>query len=419
MRIPEAAETIRHIRVSYSHYLGVPAPLTNGGLNSHGVSVRDIWSPSRAELVAMTPRDQTGPNYSDLARIVIERARTAEDGVRLIGDLIGRYGYSTYGGNSHLIADSREAFVVIEFAGGRGLWVAERLGTDSIRVSRPGYIGEIPAGESSGGRFLFPDHFMSVAVEQGWYAPSPGTGFDVNRIYGDGRLRWEGVKWMEGELTKRATRPGKIGLDDLRWALRTSRLTGDTAGYGQTVPLRDPADPALRMLWHAHIGAIAAQFVPVFLGIREVPEEYRMHRYLTEGEAARFLDVRHADDRPESVSRVAQGIESTRSATAVLKQLLNLVLQHEQRFLPELTEVLEATEQRLVPQATAMERAAAVLIVAGSHDLATDLLTYFCKSELDRALALAETLAASFEARTRALHGISDDPVPRMTKQVW
>ena len=75
--IPQARETARNIRVSYTHYLGVPAPLTNGGLNEHGVAVRDIWSPSRSELIAMTPEDQTGPNYSDLARIVLERARTA------------------------------------------------------------------------------------------------------------------------------------------------------------------------------------------------------------------------------------------------------------------------------------------------------------------------------------------------------
>ena len=148
--IPQAPQTARHIRVSYSHYKGVPAPLTNGGLNEHGVAVRDIWSPSRAELIACTPHDQTGPNYSDLARIVIERARTALEGVELIGQLIAAYGYSTYGGNSHIIADGNEAWVVIEFAGGVGLWVAERLGPDSIRASRPGYIGEIPVDDEAG-----------------------------------------------------------------------------------------------------------------------------------------------------------------------------------------------------------------------------------------------------------------------------
>src|SRR5262249_24323611 len=81
LQIPQAEETARHIRVSYSYDKGVPAPLTNGGLNEHGVAVRDIWSTSRDELIAMTPTTQTGPNYSDLARLVLERARTAREGV--------------------------------------------------------------------------------------------------------------------------------------------------------------------------------------------------------------------------------------------------------------------------------------------------------------------------------------------------
>ena len=142
--VPQALETARNIRVSYSHYKGVPAPITNGGLNEYGVAVRDIWSPSRDELVGLTPKDQTGPNYSDLARFVIERAKSARAGVELMGQLIADHGESTYGGNSHIIADSEEAWVVVQCAGGQGLWAAERLGPDSIRASRPGYILNIP-----------------------------------------------------------------------------------------------------------------------------------------------------------------------------------------------------------------------------------------------------------------------------------
>ncbi|HEY5662849.1 MAG TPA: hypothetical protein VIS05_02310, partial [Ilumatobacter sp.] len=61
-QIPQAAETARHLRVSYSHYRGVPAPITNGGVNEHGVAVRDVWSPSNEALCAMTSPTQTGPN---------------------------------------------------------------------------------------------------------------------------------------------------------------------------------------------------------------------------------------------------------------------------------------------------------------------------------------------------------------------
>ena len=137
-KIPQAPETYKHIRVSYSYYLGVPTPITNGGLNEHGVAVRDIWSTSRKELINMTPKNQKGLNYSDLARIVLERATSAHEAVKIVGNLIKKYGESTYGGNSHIFADSNEAWIMIQFAGGVGLWVAERLGPNSIRASRPG-----------------------------------------------------------------------------------------------------------------------------------------------------------------------------------------------------------------------------------------------------------------------------------------
>ena len=409
--IPQVAETFRHLRVSYSHYRGVPAPLTNGGLNEHGVAVRDIWSTSRAELIAMTPADQTGPNYSDLARLVLERARSAREGVELIAALIAEHGYSTYGGNSHLIADAEEAWVVIEFAGGRRLWAAERLGARSIRVSRPGWIGVIPAG--GGADFRFPPHLMDFARAQGWWRP--GEPFDLNAVLGDGKGRWAGVQWMESELAARAARPGKLAIEDLFWALRTPRITGDTAGYGQVVPLPGPCAPELRVLWHAQVGAIAAPFVPVFLGVEAIPEEYRQHRYLTENEAALFADERHG----ESVSAVPQGIESTRSATASFKRLLYLLLQRQADFLAEVTAVWEALERRLLPLRADTATAAGLLLAAGERDLATRLLTYVTGTELRRALDLCDTLAASLEARTRLLHGIRDEARPRAAEQIW
>ena len=92
IKIPQVPKTYKHIRVSYSYYLGAPAPLTNGGLNEHGVAVRDIWSTSRKELIDMTPKKQTGPNYSDFARIVLERAKSARQAVNIVSNLIKKYG---------------------------------------------------------------------------------------------------------------------------------------------------------------------------------------------------------------------------------------------------------------------------------------------------------------------------------------
>ena len=59
IEIPQTAETYRYLTMNYSEYEGFPQPLTNGGLNEHNVAGRDVWSPSRPELVAMTPNPQT------------------------------------------------------------------------------------------------------------------------------------------------------------------------------------------------------------------------------------------------------------------------------------------------------------------------------------------------------------------------
>ena len=412
--IPQVTETARHIRVSYSYYKGTPAPLTNGGLNEYGVAVRDIWSPSRPELIEMTASTQTGPNYSDLARLILERAKTAREGVLLIGELIAQHGHSTYGGNSHLVADADEAWVVIEFAGGKNLWAAERLGADSIRASRPGYIGDIPIG-SAHPDFLYSPNLVSFAVEQGWFDPKGGQPFNLNLVYGDRRHRWAGVVWIEQEMTARSKRPQKIGIEDVMWAIRTSRLTGDTAGYGQVVPLGKQTRNELRMLWHTQIGSVAAPFVPVYMGVRDVPEEFRQHRYLTAGESTRFIDTR----KPKSVSIVPQAIESTRSATQIFKRLLNLTLRHHDVYLPEVTAVWEGIERQLLTAHQSVARAAELLIAAGERELALDYLTYFSKTELLRSLEVAETLAQALEARTRALYGFKPDPMPRSAEQIW
>lgn len=413
-QIPQVSETARHIRVSYSHFRGVPAPLTNGGLNEYGVAVRDVWSASRADLNAMTPKTQSGPNYSDLARLVLERAKSAREGVELIGDLIARHGHSTYGGNSHLIADAEEGWVVIEFSGGQGLWAAERLGPDSIRASRPGYIGDIPFKQAHPD-FLYSPNLISFAVAQGWFDPDKSDVFNANAIYGDGLYRWAGVSWIEDEMKARAKRPQKISFEDIAWAIRTPKLTGDTAGYGQIVPLRHPRHDALRVLWHTQIGAIAAPFVPVHMGVRDVPEEYRMHRYLTDGESANFIDLR----KPDKVSLVPQQIEATRSAAQVFKRLLYVMLQEPDTYLPEVTAVWEGVERKLRGLNDGVGQAAEALISAGKNELAIDYLTYFTQTELLNALNLAETLADALEVRTRALHSFKPWPAPKAVEQVW
>ena len=414
--IPQVPLTARHIRVSYSYYRGAPAPITNGGLNEYGVAVRDVWSPSRPELIAITPPDQTGPNYSDLARLVLERAESAREGVQLIGDLIAQHGYSTYGGNSHFIADQHEGWVVIEFAGGQGLWAAERIGPDGIRVSRPGYISEIPRDFQTHDDFMGPDHLIDFAISQGWASASATEPFNVNQIYGDGQNRWAGTQWMEEEMARRAVTPEKITLQDLMWAVRTPKLTGDTAGYGQVVPLAGWAYPELATLWHSPVGAVAAPFTPFYMGTGDVPPEFKQHRYLTTGESARFVDARR---KPVQRSHVPHGIESTRSAFYLFKRLLYLIMRDADRFVPEVTSTFNALEGQLISAQFCVIQTAQTLLDANQTILARNYLTYYSQTEAMRSLNLAESLVNSLDARIQIEYGVRESFDYDGTEQIW
>jgi hypothetical protein len=132
------------------------------------------------------------------------------------------------------------------------------------------------------------------------------------------------------------------------------------------------------------------------------------------------MDLRHArNGRPESLSAIPQGIESTRSAAQVFKRLLYLVFQNQAAFLPEVTATWVAIERRLTSVQPSVIRTAETLIDAGESELACDYLTYYSRTELLNALLLAESLAQSIEARTRAIYGIGSDAEPRSPDQIW
>ena len=415
IKIPQASKTYKHIRVSYSYYLGLPAPITNGGLNEHGVAVRDVWSTSRKELINMTPKNQTGPNYSDLAKIVLERAKSAREAVTIVSNLIKRYGESTYGGNSHIFADSKEAWIMIQFAGGKGLWAAERLGPNSIRASRPGYIKEIPIEEKNNPDFLYSKNLIRFCKNKGWYSNGP---FDLNKILGDGKGRWKGVKWIEGKIKKLAKRSGKIKLKDVMWAIRTPRLTGDTAGYGQIVPLVDPINNNLRMLWHSPIGAVASSFSPVFIGQSMIPEEFMMHRYLTVGESHRFSDERKKKEK-DTLSFVSQGVESTVSAVYECKRLFYLILQNKKIFFPIAAKAFENREKKINKKMNKILKSAKIFLKANKQNLCKNILNNFSSTELKNSLKLVQRLSESMEKKIRQSKGFVKNIKPKSFNQIW
>ncbi len=398
--IPQVEETLRYITMNYSSYAGFPAPITNGGLNEHQVAVRDIWSPSRSELVEMTPEDQSGPNYSDLARIAMERATTAREAVEIIGSLIDEHGYTTYGGNSHLIADPDEGWVVIEFAGGQGLWVAERLGADDVRVNYPGYIGDVPADYQSSPDFMGSDNLIRFAVEQGWYDPETDGAFNVDEVYGlGGIMRSPGTKYVSpAELEEELRAMAPVSVEEMKAMVRDRRIADDHAGYGQVAHLReDLAHRDLGLLWVAPTGSVTAPFVPYWIGVNDVPAEYGQHRYLTDNAAPTFLN-------PEF-----QLQEATQFAGRLFKRLMYYTCAYPEEQLERVQGTLTAFEGRMREELPRIERVAE-LAYAEDRELGRDVLTRYSHDRASEALEIGRGLLAGVETEVKVRHGIDTPP---------
>jgi len=387
--IPQASQTYRYLTMDYSEYEGFPPPITNGGLNENNVAGRDVWSPSRPELVDMTPNPQTGPSYSDLSRIAMERARSAREAVEIIGSLIDEYGYSTYGGNSHMFADENEGWVLLNFAGGKGLWIAERLGPDEIRVSYPGDIGNIPLNFHGDPNYMGSENFIGFAVQQGWFDPDSGEPFNVTAVYGT-----DYIAYPRDELEQELRESAPVSLRQMLDTVRDPRISEDTTGYGQVAHLRAGIRPEHRTLWVAATGSVTTPFVPYRIGVQRIPPEFGKHRYLTKGEATRF------------VTKDWQIQEATEFAGRTFKRLMYFTCDHPDKFLPEVTEAITAFENRFIAESETVEKTSNVLFESGHEDLALEYLTDYSGDAAMSALRLGRALLGSIEARTKVLYGL-------------
>ncbi|MDH3270420.1 MAG: C69 family dipeptidase [Gemmatimonadota bacterium] len=413
LRIPQVGTTLRYISTNYSEFAGFPPPLTNGGLNERHVAARDVWSPSRPELVAMTPNPQTGLSYSDLSRIVMERATSAREAVAILGALIDEHGYATYGGNSHLFADPEEGWVVIDYAGGQGLWAAERLRPDEVRVSYPGYIRDFPVDFADDPDFMGSANLVSFAVARGWWDANGGQPFDLHEVYGrpfpsapgqdDPHDLFRNPPLLEEQISALAP----IGLEDMMALVRDPRWSNDGAGYGQVAHLRSQVRPELGTLWMSITGAVASPFVPVPLGARDVPPEYKQHRYMTKDSDTDFVDSQFAP------------LEGTVSAFNVHKRLLYHMCEDPDRFLEPVTASLEAFESQLVADQFETEQRVRQLIDEGRAAMIPDILTDQAVQSLLDGLDLGERLATAVEVVARRERGIRMPDVPVPEGATW
>ena len=188
--------------------------------------------------------------------------------------------------------------------------------------------------------------------------PMAGEPFNATKIYGVDRERYPRSA-MEQELREAAP----INLRAMMNAVRDPRISMDSTGYGQVAQLRDNGRPEMNLLWIAPTGSVTAPFIPYRIGVAEIAPQFGKHRYLTKGEATRYLQ------------RDWQIQEATEFAGRTFKRLMYFTCEHPGKFLPEVNEALTAFEDGLINDQDTVVETAETLFDAGKNELAAQYLT--------------------------------------------
>ena len=120
--IPEAAHTYAYLNSSY------PC------LNEHQLAIGESTFSGPDTLV----NENAMFLIEELERVALQRCTTARDAIRLIGNLVAKYGYAD-GGECITIADRKEVWQMEIIGCGKdqigGVWVAQRVPDDHVAVS--------------------------------------------------------------------------------------------------------------------------------------------------------------------------------------------------------------------------------------------------------------------------------------------
>jgi dipeptidase len=140
-RIPQVAETFGYIAAEY------------GIMNEHQLAIGESTFEGRKELQS----DKGLIDCDTLTRLMLERAKTARDAIRIGGELIEKYGWCDEG-EALTVADTKEVWLMEIIGPGKGavgaVWVAQRVPDDHVSVVANGArIGQIDLSK--------PDYFMA------------------------------------------------------------------------------------------------------------------------------------------------------------------------------------------------------------------------------------------------------------------
>lgn len=144
-----------------------------GNMNEYQLAIGETTFGGRSELV-----DSTGIiDYGSLIYITLQRAKNAREAIKVMTDLVSKYGYYS-GGESFSIADPNEVWVMEMIGKGVGnkgaVWVAVRIPDDCVSAhANQARIQQFPLNDPE--NCLYAPDVITFAREKGYY-----TGKDDN-----------------------------------------------------------------------------------------------------------------------------------------------------------------------------------------------------------------------------------------------
>jgi len=225
-----------------------------------------------------------------LRRLVIQRAKTSREGVKIAGSLLDLFGYRD-SGRTLVIADPNEAWLLSIVRGKH--WLAQRVPDDEV-VPLPNVhiISEIDLSDT--GNFIGSPDIIDYAVKRGWYDPASGKPFSFRGAYNtsghDGRAirQWRGqclVTGQEIDLEGTEQFPFSVKPDHkftVRDVASILRYHGDQGSLcstgtqeGAVFQLRNWLPPEIGCVyWRTSAEPCCNALVPWYIGITETPESF-------------------------------------------------------------------------------------------------------------------------------------------------
>jgi dipeptidase len=169
-----ALDSINEVNETYG-YLWISGSCYNEEqyLNEWGVAITSDGG--RSKVV-----DGEAKIQHNLRRLVIERAKTAREAVKIAGKLVEQYGY-TKSGRDYLIADPNEAWV-FEVTYSKH-WIAKRVPDNEVAII-PNYYVINDFDMSDTLNYLSSPDIIEYAISKGWYDLKSDTSFNFRKVYG-------------------------------------------------------------------------------------------------------------------------------------------------------------------------------------------------------------------------------------------